>query len=183
MRPMYADCRKSASPSQFRSNSAADYARWRTLQFALDHGVTRVVLGTVAVTDPDLVAEAIHRFGAESIVVGLDARDGLVTTHGWQADSGESTLAAAQRLGDIGVRRVVVTDIARDGMLTGVNLTATADLARQSGLKVIASGGVRDLDDIRQLKAVESQGIEGVIVGQAIYTGALDLRQAIEVAT
>ena len=100
-----------------------------------------------------------------------------------QADSGELTLAAAQRLGDIGVRRVVVTDIARDGMLTGVNLTATADLARQSGLKVIASGGVRDLDDIRQLKAAESQGIEGVIVGQAIYTGALDLRQAIEVAT
>ena len=95
----------------------------------------------------------------------------------------KSTLAAAQRLGDIGVWRVVVTDIARDGMLTGVNLAATADLARQSGLKVIASGGVRDLDDIRQLKAAESQGIEGVIVGQAIYTGALDLRQAIAIAT
>ena len=152
------------------------------MQSALGYGVTRVVLGTIAVTDPGLVAEAILRFGAECIVAGLDARDGRVTTHGWQADSGESTLAVAQRLADIGIRRVVVTDIARDGMLTGVNLTATADLARQSGLKVIASGGVRDLDDIRQLKAAESQGIEGVIVGQAIYTGALDLRQAIAIA-
>jgi len=150
--------------------------------FALSQGVTRVVLGTVAVTDPGLVAEAIRRFGAERIVAGLDARDGRVATHGWQVDSGEPTLAVAERLGALGVCRLVVTDIARDGMLAGVNLAATTDLARQSGLKVIASGGVRDLDDIRQLKAAETEGIEGVIVGQAIYTGALDLRQAIAIA-
>lgn len=152
------------------------------IAFALSQGACRVVLGTVAVTDPALVAEAIRRFGVESIVAGLDARAGRVATHGWQADSGELILSAAQRLGGLGVSRLVVTDIARDGMLTGVDVAAAAGLARRTGLQVIASGGVRGLDDIRQLKAVEGDGIEGVIVGQAIYTGALDLRQAIAIA-
>jgi phosphoribosylformimino-5-aminoimidazole carboxamide ribotide isomerase len=152
------------------------------IEFVLSQGATRVVLGTVAVTDPSLVAAAIRRFGVERIVGGLDAREGRVATHGWRTDSGEPILAAAQRLGGLGVRRLVVTDIARDGMLTGVDVAAMTELARQTGVRVIASGGVFGLDDIRQLKAVESAGIEGVIVGQAIYTGALDLRQAIAVA-
>jgi phosphoribosylformimino-5-aminoimidazole carboxamide ribotide isomerase len=150
---------------------------------ALALGATRVVLGTVAVQQPALVGEAIQRFGADQIVAGLDARAGVVATHGWQAVSELDVLTAARHLLALGVERVVYTDIARDGMLAGVNVAATADLARQTGLRVIASGGVRDLEDIRRLLAVADAGIEGVITGQAIYTGSLDLAQAIALAS
>lgn len=146
---------------------------------ALALGATRVVLGTVAVQQPAVVAEAIARFGIERIVVGIDARDGLVATHGWLETSALDALTVARRMGDIGVRRIVFTDIARDGMLSGVNIAATAELARSSGLNVIASGGVASLDDIRGLAAHAADGIEGVIVGQALYTGAVDLVTAI----
>ena len=171
-------CQAASVPVQFGGGlrSLAD------IEAALEIGVARVVLGTIAVTAPERVAAALRRFGVERIVAGLDARDGLVATHGWQTDSGEPIETVALRLRELGVNRAVVTDIARDGMLSGVNVTATAELARHSGLRVIASGGVRDLDDVRQLKAVEALGIEGVIVGQAIYTGALDLHQAIALA-
>lgn len=152
------------------------------VEAAIELGANRVVLGTVAVTQPDVVTAAIRRFGTERIVAGLDGRHGRVAIHGWQQDSGEPILVAAERLAGLGVQRVVATDVSRDGMLTGVNLAAAVELARQSRLKVIASGGVRDLDDIQRLKAAESQGVEGVIVGQALYTGALDLRQALAAA-
>ncbi len=141
-------------------------------------GATRVVLGTVAVRQPEVVAQAIARFEAERIVVGIDARDGMVATHGWQETSALDALTVARRMADLGVRRIVFTDIARDGMLSGVNVAATAALARESGLKIIASGGVASLDDIRALAAHASDGIEGVIVGQALYTGAVDLAEA-----
>ena len=144
---------------------------------ALALGATRVVLGTVAVRQPEIVAEAVARFGAERIVVGIDARDGMVATHGWQETSALDALTVARRMADLGVLRIVFTDIARDGTLTGVNVAATAALARASGLKVIASGGVASLDDIRALAAHAADGIEGVIVGQALYTGAVDLRK------
>ncbi len=142
-------------------------------------GATRVVLGTVAVRQPEVVAQAAARFGAERIVVGIDARDGMVATHGWQETSALDALTVARRMADLGVRRIVFTDIARDGMLSGVNVAATAALARESGLKIIASGGVASLDDIRALAAHASDGIEGVIVGQALYTGAVDLAEAV----
>jgi phosphoribosylformimino-5-aminoimidazole carboxamide ribotide isomerase len=148
---------------------------------ALELGATRVVLGTVAVRQPQIVADAVARFGAERIVVGIDARDGMVATHGWQETSALDTLTVAQRMKTLGVQRVVYTDIARDGTLTGVNLTATVALARTSGLAVIASGGVASLDDIRALSGHQVDGIEGVIVGQALYTGAVDLREAVGV--
>ena len=148
----------------------------------LDIGATRVVLGTAAVHRPDLAADAVERFGAEAIVAGLDARAGLVATHGWQTVSKLHVCDFGRQLRQKGVLRAVYTDIARDGMLSGVDAEGSAELARQTGLRVIASGGVRDLDDIHRLKALESDGIEGVIVGQAIYTGSLDLRQAIEAA-
>ncbi len=146
---------------------------------ALRLGATRVVLGTVAVRQPQVVAEAIARFGAARIVVGIDARDGRVATHGWLETSALDALTVARRMADLGVLRIVFTDIARDGMLTGVNVAATADLARGSGLRVIASGGVASLADIRALAAHASDGIEGVIVGQALYTGAVDLAAAL----
>ena len=148
---------------------------------ALELGATRVVLGTVAVRQPQTVADAVARFGAERIVIGIDARDGMVATHGWQETSALDTLTVAQRMKALGVQRVVYTDIARDGTLTGVNLAATVALARASGLAVIASGGVASLDDIRALFGHQADGVEGVIAGQALYTGAVYLREAIAV--
>jgi phosphoribosylformimino-5-aminoimidazole carboxamide ribotide isomerase len=150
---------------------------------ALELGATRVVLGTVAVRQPQIVADAVARFGVERIVAGIDARDGMVATHGWQETSALEALTVARRMKDLGMQRVVYTDIARDGTLTGVNLTATVALARASGLAVIASGGVASLDDIRALSDYQADGVEGVIVGQALYTGAVDLREAMIVGT
>ncbi len=149
---------------------------------ALTLGATRVVLGTVAVRQPEVVAGAVARFGAERIVVGIDARDGMVATHGWLETSALDALTVARRMADLGVLRIVFTDIARDGTLTGVNVAATAALAQASGLKIIASGGVASLDDIRALADHVSDGIEGVIVGQALYTGAISLTEALSSA-
>jgi phosphoribosylformimino-5-aminoimidazole carboxamide ribotide isomerase len=146
---------------------------------ALELGATRVVLGTAAVRHPEVVAQAIARFGAARIVVGLDARNGWVATHGWRETSALDVLTVARRMRDLGAPRIVYTDIARDGTLTGVNLDATVALARSSGLEVIASGGVAGLDDIRRLAAHRADGVAGVIVGQALYTGAVSLSEAI----
>jgi phosphoribosylformimino-5-aminoimidazole carboxamide ribotide isomerase len=149
---------------------------------ALALGASRVVLGTVAVQEPAIVREALARFGPERIVVGIDAREGRVATHGWAQTSGLEAVQLAGAMKEAGVLRVVYTDISRDGMLSGVNVAATVDLARRSGLAVIASGGVRGLDDIRRLLDYEADGVEGVITGQAIYTGALDLGEAIRLS-
>jgi phosphoribosylformimino-5-aminoimidazole carboxamide ribotide isomerase len=167
-----------ATPVQFGGGirSLAD------VESVLRLGATRVVLGTVAVQDPDLVTAALERFGAERIVIGIDARDGRVATHGWQQTSDTTATALGQAMRARGVRRVVYTDIARDGMLTGVNVAATAALARETGLRAIASGGVASLADIEHLKAQEAAGIEGVIIGQALYTGAVSLPEALRVA-
>jgi len=145
-------------------------------------GVTRVVLGTVAVRQPEVVTEAIARHGAERIAVGIDARDGRVATHGWTDTSEVEATVLAAHMATLGVRRVVYTDIARDGMLTGVNVEATAHLARTAGLSVIASGGVASLEDIRALAAHQADGIEGVIIGMALYRGAVQLSQALSLA-
>jgi phosphoribosylformimino-5-aminoimidazole carboxamide ribotide isomerase len=143
-------------------------------------GATRVILGTVAVERPEVLAGVLERFGAGRVVVALDARGGKVSTHGWQSVSSLSVLEAAVLARSLGAVRALYTDIARDGMMSGVNVTATAELGRRSGLKVIASGGVASLADIRALAARGEEGIEGVVVGQAIYSGALDLAAAIE---
>jgi phosphoribosylformimino-5-aminoimidazole carboxamide ribotide isomerase len=148
---------------------------------ALALGATRVVLGTVAVRQPEVVDQAVARFGAERIVVGIDARDGMVATHGWLETSALDALSVARRMADLGVLRIVFTDISRDGTLTGVNVAATAALARESGLKVIASGGVASLVDIRALAAHAADGIEGVIVGQALYMGTVSLPEALSI--
>ncbi len=152
------------------------------IETALNLGATRVVLGTVAVRQPDLVAEAIRHFGAEQIVIGIDARDGQVATHGWQQTSDTTAVALGRAMRLRGVTRVVYTDIARDGMLIGVNVEATAALARFTGLRVIASGGVASLADVTRLKAKVDGSIEGVIIGQALYTGAVSLPEAIQMA-
>ena len=152
------------------------------VQLVLDMGAARVVLGTIAVQQPELAREAIARFGADRIVVGLDARDGLAATHGWQTQSALSAAAVGLRMREMGARRIVYTDIARDGMLQGVNVEATQALARACGLRVIASGGVASLEDIERLKRCEADGVEGVIIGQALYTGAVRLPDALKAA-
>jgi len=151
------------------------------IEEALGLGLARVILGTVAVEEPSLVAEAVQHFGAERIVVGIDARKGRAATHGWQQVSSMAAPELALRVGELGVERVVYTDIARDGMLSGVNVEATGALAQRTGLKIIASGGVSSLADLRRLKEVEASGVEGVIIGQALYSGALELREAIQI--
>lgn len=151
------------------------------IRFALELGADRVVLGTVALENPRMVAEAISRWGAERVAVGIDARDGKVVTHGWQKTSAVSAVDMGHQMQALGVRHVVFTDIARDGMLSGVNVESTVRLGDVTGLKVIASGGVAGIQDIERLKAHEHYNLEGVIVGQAIYTGALNLPEAIRV--
>ena len=157
----------------------------RTLEdvaLALELGATRVVLGTVAVEEPERVEEAVRRFGEERVAVALDARQGWVATHGWQETSTMTAVALGRAMRDRGVRYAVYTDIARDGMLSGVNVEATAALAQSTGLWVIASGGVATLEDIRRLRAQAACGIVGVIIGQALYSGALSLPDALRAA-
>jgi phosphoribosylformimino-5-aminoimidazole carboxamide ribotide isomerase len=153
-----------------------------SIAYVIGLGAARVIIGTAAVKKPQLVSEAIATFGAEKIVVGLDAKEGAVATHGWQEMSALRVGEVALRMKTLGVQRVVFTDISRDGMLQGVNAAATYQLAKDSDLKIIASGGVASLGDIRQLKAAECEGVEGVIVGQALYTGAINLPEAIKIA-
>jgi len=152
------------------------------IEDVLERGASRIILGTVAVQQPDLVEEAVKRFGAERIVVGVDARDGLVAVSGWQDATQITPIEVALRMRGFGVQHLLFTDIGRDMMLAGVNVEATAELARATGMWVIASGGVANLEDIRRLKVVASAGIEGVIIGQALYTGRLRLADAIALA-
>lgn len=152
------------------------------IEAALALGADRVVLGTAAVHDPELVAEALRRFGAAAIVAGLDARQGLVATHGWQQTSRVTAVDLGQAMRRQGVVRAVYTDVARDGMLSGVSVEAATDLARDTGLAVITSGGVASLDDVARLRARAGDGIEGVIVGQALYRGTVSLPEALRVA-
>jgi phosphoribosylformimino-5-aminoimidazole carboxamide ribotide isomerase len=145
----------------------------------LQMGVTRVIIGTMAITAPETVAQAVKRFGAEHVVVGIDARDGRVATHGWKETSDVDVMVLAERVLALGVERVVYTDIARDGTMRGPDVAGTRRLAAETGLKVIASGGVASINDVKALKAQEKVGVEGVIIGQALYTGAIDLGEAI----
>jgi phosphoribosylformimino-5-aminoimidazole carboxamide ribotide isomerase len=147
----------------------------------LERGVSRVVIGTAALQDPELVrAAAIAAPGR--IVVAVDARDGMVTTHGWSERSDMTAVDLANRFADVGVAAALFTDVGRDGMLQGCNVRATAELARNTRLPVIASGGVKGLVDIADLARHASDGIEGVVCGRALYEGTLDLRKALRLA-
>ena len=147
----------------------------------LDAGVKRVILGTAALKDPELVKQAASAFPGQ-IVVGADARDGRIAAEGWIETSDVPVLELVQQFEDCGVAAVVFTDISRDGALTGVNADATAELAEAVSIPIIASGGVKNLDDIKACAALAHTGIEGVITGRAIYDGRLDLRESIAVA-
>ena len=152
------------------------------IELALALGVDRVVLGTVAVENPAIVRDALASWGSERVAVGLDARNGRVATHGWQETSGLDLIEMGHRMAALGVEHVLFTDIERDGMMTGVNLDRTTHLADTTGLSVIASGGVASIHDIERLKQREHYNVGGVVVGRALYTGDIDLAEALMVA-
>ncbi|MFC3283258.1 1-(5-phosphoribosyl)-5-[(5-phosphoribosylamino)methylideneamino]imidazole-4-carboxamide isomerase [Litchfieldella rifensis] len=149
----------------------------QTIEHYLAAGVSYVIIGTKAVKEPAFVGDMCRRFPGH-VIVGLDARDGFVATDGWAEVSTLKATDLARRFADDGVSSIVYTDIARDGMMGGVNVEATAELARAGGLPVIASGGVTDLNDLRALAKVEQEGILGAITGRAIYEGTLDVAEA-----
>jgi phosphoribosylformimino-5-aminoimidazole carboxamide ribotide isomerase len=152
----------------------------------MELGVARVVIGTLAVEDPGKLNQLLRSFGADHIAVGIDARDGEVMTRGWEKEGKVSATELAQSVASMGVERIVYTDVARDGMLTGVNIEQTCAIARQSGLRVTASGGVSSLQDIKDLRnAVSQEGgacrIDSLIIGKAIYEGRFSLEEALKV--
>ena len=147
----------------------------------LEMGVDRVILGSAAIDNPSLVKQAAREFG-ESVIVGIDAKNGRVAVHGWDDTSEITSTDLAMRMGDAGITTIIFTDIAKDGTLSGVNAEKFANIAIRSGISVIASGGVGSLEDIKALKKYEKDGVVGVILGKSIYTGKLDLSDAIAVA-
>ncbi|MEJ5312684.1 MAG: 1-(5-phosphoribosyl)-5-[(5-phosphoribosylamino)methylideneamino]imidazole-4-carboxamide isomerase [Anaerolineae bacterium] len=149
-----------------------------TVRRVLDMGVARVVLGTVAVENPAVVEQALADFGPERLAVGIDARDGYVRTRGWREAAPLTALELAHQWAALGGRWLIFTDIARDGMSSGVNVEATAALAQATGLAVIASGGVATLEDVQRVRNV---GLSGVIIGRALYEGHISLEAALKI--
>ena len=148
------------------------------IEDAIALGVSRVVLGTIAIEQPKVVIAALKKFGPEKIAVGIDARDGLVAVRGWKSDSGILAKDLALQMRTVGLRTVIFTDIRRDGLVSGLNIPSTRELADVSGLDVIASGGVHTLDDVI---AVREAKLSGVIIGRALYDGTVDLEKALQV--
>lgn len=152
-----------------------------TIQTYLDAGVSYVIIGTRAVTTPHFVSDVCLEFPGH-IIVGLDARDGKLATEGWSKLSHHDAADMAKRFEDEGVASIIFTDIGRDGTMSSVNVEATVQLCRQVNIPVIASGGIRDLNDIKALCKVSGEGIEGAITGRAIYEGTLDFTAAQKLA-
>ncbi len=148
-----------------------------TIERYVDCGVSYIVIGTAAVKNPGFLQDACTAFQGR-IIVALDAKDGKVAVEGWSKMTRHDVVDLARKFQDYGVEAILYTDIGRDGMLTGVNIDATVALARQLRIPVIASGGLNDIDGVRALCAVESEGIMGVITGRAVYEGTLDFAQA-----
>jgi len=149
-----------------------------TIERFIDDGVAFVVIGTAAVKNPGFLHDACSAFGGH-VIVALDARDGKVATDGWSKLTGHDVIDLATKFEDYGVDAILYTDIGRDGMLTGVNIESTVALARAVRIPVLASGGIADIGDIERLCAVEADGIEGAILGRALYEGKLDFPAAV----
>ncbi len=152
-----------------------------TIEAYIDAGISYIIIGTAAVKTPGFLQDACTAFQGH-IIVALDAKDGKVAVDGWSKMTGHDVVDLAKKFEDYGVETVIYTDIGRDGMLTGVNVDATVELARQLNVPVIASGGITDLEDVRKLCAVEAEGIMGAITGRAVYQGTLDFAAAQKLA-
>ncbi|GAB1475282.1 1-(5-phosphoribosyl)-5-[(5-phosphoribosylamino)me thylideneamino]imidazole-4-carboxamide isomerase [Bacillota bacterium] len=148
------------------------------MEYYLDKGISRIVLGSVAVDKPELVREAVNKYG-DKIAVGIDAKKGLVKTAGWIKESRSNYIETAKRMEQSGVEVIIYTDIGRDGMLSGPNLVHLEELSKAVSTKIIASGGIRDTQDIADLKSL---GLYGAICGKSIYHGTLKLKRALEIA-
>jgi phosphoribosylformimino-5-aminoimidazole carboxamide ribotide isomerase len=146
------------------------------VQHVIDMGVDRVILGTAAIEAPELVGEAVARYGADIIAAGIDARDNLVRVRGWVQTTGVDPITLGEQLFRLGVRTVVYTNIARDGVGRGVDVAAAQRLAETTGLRVVAAGGVSQLADVKSARA---SGLDGVIIGRALYEGHIDLKEAL----
>lgn len=153
------------------------------VQFYLENGVDRVIIGSLAIREPELVASFIEKFGAEKIVIGLDAKDGMVATHGWLETSTQTAVEVGQYFAEKGAKYFIFTDIATDGTLQGPNIAANELLANETGAQVIVSGGMSSLADITAVKeAAGTTSITGVIIGKALYTGQFTLEEALQEA-
>jgi phosphoribosylformimino-5-aminoimidazole carboxamide ribotide isomerase len=152
-----------------------------TIERYLDNGVQYVIIGTAAVKNPGLVHDACAAFQGH-IIVGIDAKDGKVAVEGWSKMTGHDVVDLGKKFEDHGVESLIYTDIGRDGMLSGINLEATRKLARELRIPIIASGGLHKLDDLREVCALEEDGVAGVITGRAIYEGTLDFKEAVALA-
>jgi phosphoribosylformimino-5-aminoimidazole carboxamide ribotide isomerase len=151
------------------------------VQQMIEFGAAQVVIGTLAAESPEALEMFVQLFGFR-VCVGIDARRGAVLTHGWEKEVRLTAAALARRVADAGVDRIVYTDVSRDGTLTGVNLEQTCSIARESGLRVTASGGVSSLEDLRELKTIKPCGVDSVIVGKALYEGRFTLKEALKAA-
>ncbi|MEY8352073.1 1-(5-phosphoribosyl)-5-[(5-phosphoribosylamino)methylideneamino]imidazole-4-carboxamide isomerase [Lachnospiraceae bacterium 54-53] len=140
-------------------------------------GVCRVIIGTKAAENPEFIGDMVKRFGPERIVAGVDARDGMVAVEGWEKISGITASELCGRMKEYGVRHIVYTDISRDGMLTGPNVAYTKKLTQETGMDIIASGGMSSMEDLRQLYQA---GVQGAIIGKALYEKRIDLKEAID---
>lgn len=148
----------------------------------LDVGAQRVIIGTRAVSSPDFIKQLLEEFGPDRIVIGIDAKDGMVAIEGWVTSSSLSALDFGKEMKSLGVKTTVFTDISRDGLLQGPNLDSTKEMAVQTGLDIIASGGVSSIQNIIELKTMESLGVTGAIIGKAFYDGKLSLPEALNAA-
>jgi phosphoribosylformimino-5-aminoimidazole carboxamide ribotide isomerase len=152
-----------------------------TIERYIDSGITYVIIGTAAVKTPGFLHDACTAFTGH-VMVALDAKDGKVAVDGWSKMTGHDVIDLAKKFEDYGSEAIIYTDIGRDGMLTGVNIKATVELARQLSVPVIASGGITDLEDVKALCEVEAEGIIGAITGRAVYQGTLDFAAAQQLA-
>lgn len=153
------------------------------VRFYLENGIDRVIIGSLAIREPELVASFIEQFGADRIVIGLDAKDGMVATHGWIETSDQKATDVGKYFVERGAKHFIFTDIATDGTLQGPNIAANKELAAATGAEIIVSGGMSSLEDIQAVKAASNDStIGGVIIGKALYTGRFTLEEALEEA-
>lgn len=152
-----------------------------TIERYLDDGISYIIIGTAAIKIPGFLQDACNAFPGQ-IMAGLDAKDGKVAVDGWSKITGHDVIDLAKKFQDYGVEAIIYTDIGRDGMLSGINIEATIELARELTIPVIASGGITNISDVQKLCAIESEGIIGAITGRAIYEGSLNFKEAQQLA-